>query len=202
MNTSAHPLVVALTKALEDASSVLDKPADEITVEHIEAKEWPDSCLGAPSEGEACAEVLTPGYRIRMVGGLIYHADQRGNVRVARRSDPYMDTELRLRYTISGGIGGRTSSYETDSTQLTDAEEAELRDLIDKANFFEVENLGSAPVIHDGYVYRLWIAVGKRNHEVVRGDGFEIEDTEAMNELMSWAYNRAPSLFPNVDAIN
>jgi hypothetical protein len=38
--------------------------ADEITILSLERVEWPDSCLGAAAEGEVCAQVITPGYRI------------------------------------------------------------------------------------------------------------------------------------------
>lgn len=36
----------------------------EIKVVSRSATEWPDSCLGAPAEGQVCAEVITPGYAI------------------------------------------------------------------------------------------------------------------------------------------
>jgi hypothetical protein len=35
-----------------------------VVVESYEAAEWPDACLGLPGPGEACAGVLTPGWRV------------------------------------------------------------------------------------------------------------------------------------------
>jgi hypothetical protein len=40
--------------------------------------DWPDSCLGLPTPGEMCAQVVTPGFRVRVQeGGAIYefHTD-------------------------------------------------------------------------------------------------------------------------------
>jgi hypothetical protein len=38
--------------------------ADRITIVSVEHVEWPDACLGAATEGEMCAQVITPGYRV------------------------------------------------------------------------------------------------------------------------------------------
>jgi len=37
---------------------------EEIVIASAEPTEWPDACLGLPSEGEMCAQVITPGYRV------------------------------------------------------------------------------------------------------------------------------------------
>jgi hypothetical protein len=34
-----------------------------------ERRQWPDACLGLAGEGEACAEVIAPGWRITPVVG-------------------------------------------------------------------------------------------------------------------------------------
>ena len=42
--------------------------------------DWPDTCLGVASAGEACAQVVTPGFRVRLQeGGVTYefHTDRR-----------------------------------------------------------------------------------------------------------------------------
>ncbi len=59
----------------------------EIAVESIENAEWPDSCLGAAQEGEACATVMTPGFVIVLEAGgeqYEYHTDLNGSVRLAQ----------------------------------------------------------------------------------------------------------------------
>ena len=45
--------------------------------------EWSDTSLGCPEPGMAYAEVITPGYLIRLAAGdqlFEYHADRQGNV--------------------------------------------------------------------------------------------------------------------------
>jgi putative hemolysin len=42
---------------------------DEILFAALEEVDWPDACLGLPAEGEACAEVITSGYRITLTVG-------------------------------------------------------------------------------------------------------------------------------------
>lgn len=198
MKTVTHSAVTALSAVLEDAANLLRVPVDSVAVEGVEARQWPDSCLGIAAGDEACVDVVTPGYRIRLGDGMIYHADQQGHVRRARENEPRPDTEIRLRYTVSGGIGGGFTSYETDTHHLSDAEEQELRRLIGEADFFNVPNVLPDSPVADGITVRLWIAVGRRNHEVVRGDGIEVEDTEAFGALAAWAAARTPSLFPRM----
>jgi hypothetical protein len=51
----------------------------EVTVVSSDAVEWPDACLGVTLEGEMCAQVITPGYKIVLAAGgadYTYHTDQ------------------------------------------------------------------------------------------------------------------------------
>jgi hypothetical protein len=58
-----------------------------ITVEAIELLsyervEWPDACLGLPEPGEACAEVLTPGWEVTLQVDderFVFHTDKNGD---------------------------------------------------------------------------------------------------------------------------
>jgi len=55
--------------------------ADDVQVQVIEEAQWPDSCLGAPAEGETCAQAVTPGFSgILIAQGVLYefHSDQSG----------------------------------------------------------------------------------------------------------------------------
>ncbi|GAA4893246.1 hypothetical protein GCM10025789_07990 [Tessaracoccus lubricantis] len=205
MTATDHPAVVALSSAIKNAANLLRLPMEGIALDGMEARDWPDSCLGLAEEGEACADVITPGYLIRLGDGFTYHADQQGNVRRARgdapRPDkdvPHPDTEIRLRYSVSGGIAGRSTSFETDSYQLTKAEDDELRRLITEADFFDIPNALPESPVADGITMRLWIAIGRRSHEVVRGDGIDAEDTEAFRALVAWVDARTPPLFPEL----
>lgn len=50
-----------------------------ITLVEVVSIDWPDTCLGLPALGEMCAQVVTPGYRVRVqMGEVIYefHTDQ------------------------------------------------------------------------------------------------------------------------------
>lgn len=53
----------------------------QVTVVEVLPTDWSDSCLGVPLEGVACAEVVTPGYRVVLeVEGerYVFHTDQEG----------------------------------------------------------------------------------------------------------------------------
>jgi hypothetical protein len=44
-------------------SEALGVPVENIQLQNIEKMDWPNSCLGLPSQGdEVCAEVITPGW--------------------------------------------------------------------------------------------------------------------------------------------
>ena len=115
-------------------------------------------------------------------------------MRRARR-DVHDDTEIRLSYTVSGGIGGWSTTFETDSYRLSDADDDRLRELIDDADFFNVPNVEPTTVIFDGFTRRLKISVGRRQYEVIRGDGIEAEDTAAFRALVAWVEERTPPIF-------
>ncbi|AXH97228.1 hypothetical protein [Ornithinimicrobium avium] len=191
-----HPLLAALTEALTRTAGLLRVPVEGVRVLGVEAAQWPDGCLGLPEDGEACAEAVTPGYLIRLHDGFTWRADEHGNVRRMRRPEPYPDTEVRLHYSVQGGIGGGYTAYETDSWRLSEQEEAELLDLIDAADFFDVDTPMPTHTVYDGITTRLWIARGRRAHEVLRGNGIEVQDTEAFHALMAWAAERTPPMFP------
>ena len=41
-------------------------PVAEIEVTAAERRDWPDACLGLPEEGEARAQVITPGWKVTL----------------------------------------------------------------------------------------------------------------------------------------
>jgi hypothetical protein len=68
-------LVVEL--AQEDLAQLLDVAADEIEVESVRPVDFPDASLGVPETDKAYAQVITPGYVIRLAAGgetYAYHA--------------------------------------------------------------------------------------------------------------------------------
>jgi hypothetical protein len=65
---------------------VLADAAEGARVLRVERVEWPDACLGARRPDEACAEVITPGYRViveRDGEKVEYHTDLGGKYRIA-----------------------------------------------------------------------------------------------------------------------
>ena len=49
-----------------------------VTLIDVTAVDWSDTCLGLAGQGEACAQVVTPGFRVRVqLGGTVYkfHTD-------------------------------------------------------------------------------------------------------------------------------
>jgi hypothetical protein len=56
---------VAVELATEDLAGRLGS-ADGIVVISVEFVQWPDACLGISNPDVACAEIITPGYRIAL----------------------------------------------------------------------------------------------------------------------------------------
>jgi hypothetical protein len=68
----------ATAAAVADLAARLDLKEDAITVKSAERVDWPDACLGISQPDVACAEVITPGYRISLEangGTSEYHTD-------------------------------------------------------------------------------------------------------------------------------
>lgn len=209
-----HPALSALTAVLQDAAGHLDRAVEQIEVELLEARDWPDRGLGLSAGGRA----VTPGYLVRLGDGTTYRTDRRGKalresaggtdqvdpVEDPRSTFPINDEhheidKLRLSHTVEGGIGGWRTSFETDSDQLSDEDEGELRRLIMEAGFFDrsaVLDAQPTTVVHDGVTSRLRISIDRRSREVVRGDGYEVEDSEAFAALARWVSERTPPLLP------
>ena len=57
------PAVAAAIGWLADSQSI---DPGQVAVESFEASEWPDACLGLPAADEACAAVITPGWRVSL----------------------------------------------------------------------------------------------------------------------------------------
>jgi hypothetical protein len=65
--------------AVRDLSAQLGVETGTIAVVSTEAVQWPDACMGAAQPGTACAEVITPGFKIILSHGNTtyeYHTDR------------------------------------------------------------------------------------------------------------------------------
>lgn len=192
-----HPAVAALLGALADAGQ--DAATDEPrAVLLLAARDWRDGCLELGRDDEACTDAITPGYLVELQGGYSYHADSAGNVRRVPNRPPVPDTELRLEYLRTGGIGGWTSRYEVTSFELTSEDDRTLRDLITRARFFDLHGGELSPPVADGVTTSLTIAVGRRRHTVTRADHLAHDDDEALDALFGWAAERAPAWGPQI----
>lgn len=219
----SHPAAVAIDALVAEQVGLKRIAVQSVRIKSLQAVTWPDSCLGIPQDGETCADVLTPGYRIELEGGTTYRADAEGRVRRERgeqttgpvEPDPQAtDTgtpdsqaphqtdvvqtpgRISLRYVKEGGIGGWRTGFEATSEDLSEPELSELKELITTSRFFEVDPGPEGSPTPDGVVRRLWIAVDRRNRAVVRGDGIWIEDDPALDALYAWVEQRTPPLIP------
>ena len=63
MSASEQDLIL---RARRDLAQRLDLSEDEIAEESVEQDDFPDAALGAPIDDEMSAQVITPGWRIRL----------------------------------------------------------------------------------------------------------------------------------------
>jgi len=96
---SAAPLV-ALAKA--DLAQHLGLHANQIEIQSVTPKQFPDASLGVPEPGKVYAQVITPGYVIRLVvNGTVYEYHGSGE-RVVAVPDNDKGQPLTGRITIEG----------------------------------------------------------------------------------------------------
>ena len=77
----------AVDAAVKDGAMRLGIETARLSVERVEAHEWPNSGLGCPQPGMMYAQVITPGYLVVVAGGgkrLEYHTDTRGRAVMCR----------------------------------------------------------------------------------------------------------------------
>jgi hypothetical protein len=60
-------LAIITARSRRDLAQRLGVGETEITEESVEQTDFPDAALGAPFEDEMSAQVITPGWRIRLV---------------------------------------------------------------------------------------------------------------------------------------
>lgn len=74
---------VAAREARQHLAERLGVDANDIVVEHIEPREWTDSCLGLGGPAESCLAAITPGFALQLVHDgkeYAYRTDQSGTV--------------------------------------------------------------------------------------------------------------------------
>ena len=101
--------------AARDLARRLNVSSDAITLETAEPVSWPDASLGCPSSGLFYAQVITPGYLIRLLyqrNEYHYHTDSLGPPFVCQR----------LSAPLPGGVptSASTATPTTTSTAVSD----------------------------------------------------------------------------------
>jgi hypothetical protein len=74
---TASPQQAIVEQARADLAEKLEIRENEIAVESVKETTFPDASLGAPQPGRSYAQVLTPGYTIKLIAGdtvYEYHA--------------------------------------------------------------------------------------------------------------------------------
>lgn len=97
----AENLTPAQLAAVNAVAQNLGLAAEQVRLVSSEAVEWPDSCLGITTEGIACAQVITPGFRIILDAAgrqVEYHTNEEGTV--------VLPATEALTWSRSGGIAG------------------------------------------------------------------------------------------------
>jgi hypothetical protein len=192
--TRAHPAIVALIAALDNAATELNVPVAEIVVQRLEAQEWPDGCLGLTESGEVCTEALVSGYRIVLQTAdaeISYRTDQQGNVR--REPAEMSQDALQIHLERTGGIAGRRDELDLNAANLTDAEASELRRLIEEADFWNLpEEIDEGTAITDGYEYVVTVSDGADSHtaSIYGIASLDHSGNQGLWRLVSWLEER------------
>jgi hypothetical protein len=111
----------AFARAISALAGQRSIPESEIEPFSVLAQEWPDSSLGCPKPGSQYLQVITPGYRVRlMAGGKMYH------VHVADRSVVICD---------DAPLGRpKAAPQHLSASRLADAEQRAAADLASRLN--------------------------------------------------------------------
>lgn len=196
MTDPAHPAVRALAAVLADAAGLLRLDPADLRLELMEARDWPDTCLGLGGPDDACGDAITPGYLVILADGLVYRTDATGSA--VRRDTSTIDRELVVHFRQTGGIGGWSSEYYADDGSLAPEEADHLRRFIDEAGYFDLPaEVGNGAPIFDGYRYTLFLAHGRRSHTVRTYDGGGPPESPALDALIGWLKARAPEPHPH-----
>lgn len=64
--TGEEDLPPAVQAVLDQVSQQTGVDIQDIEIVTLEQVDWPDACLGLPEADEACADVVTPGFRVEL----------------------------------------------------------------------------------------------------------------------------------------
>src|SRR5215208_4168781 len=117
-------LTPAQRLAISKLAENLGITPDQIKLVSTEAVDWPDSCLGIATEGIACAQVVTPGFRVILDANgkkVEYHTNQDATT--------IIPATVALIWKRSGGVAGfcdNMTIYLSGEVQATTCKNAEV----------------------------------------------------------------------------
>lgn len=104
------PEINPLTDTAAFVAGILGLSAGDVTLLSTEQAQWNDACLGAPRLGEACAEVITPGFKMTLQtpnGVYELHTDATGKAyRILPPGLTGTPTASAIEWERTGGIAG------------------------------------------------------------------------------------------------
>lgn len=68
---------------LQDASSRLNLPREQLKIANTKQQSWPDGCLGLAEPGTFCPQIVVSGWKVTVQGrenNLLYRTDNRGSL--------------------------------------------------------------------------------------------------------------------------
>jgi hypothetical protein len=90
------PKYIAAQSAVAFLADFLNITTEEIVIKAIEAVNWKNGCLEISRPGEACAEVITPGYKFTLAANsedFIIHTNADGTLILMETTDPITTDE-------------------------------------------------------------------------------------------------------------
>jgi hypothetical protein len=104
------PTAGKFTAARERVAQALGIDPEKVSLASYQRVQWPDACLGVNPEGQMCAQVITPGYRLVYItpqGEIKVHTDQEVSIiKIASSLEPVPADNAAVNWERSGGLAG------------------------------------------------------------------------------------------------
>jgi len=110
--------------AIEALSASTGISADQIHVVAFDAVEWGDACLGLAQPGEACAEVITPGYRVTLRAGeaeYVFHTNTDGSAIRRQTQSPAVQAAINALAQLKGIPASEIAVVSVDAAEWSDS---------------------------------------------------------------------------------
>ncbi len=99
------PRSAITTKVTQQLALSLGLDVSQVSLVSIEEMDWPDACLGLAEEGQMCAQVITPGYKVTLQAQgkeFIYRTNKDGSMIISEPSENVViDPELPQAVTLA-----------------------------------------------------------------------------------------------------